>query len=168
MSSTKEKPSPPISRTQKKRVAKERQQLGERLVALPEEQLGGIPMPAELAEAVADARKMRKHGARRRQLQRIGALMRQLDPTPIERALARLAQGDREAVRRFREVERWRDALLAGEGRAMADIRQRCPSVDDARLAGLVAAYQRAQAVPAKRKAARNLFRYLRDAIAAD
>ena len=100
----------PPSRTQRKLQAQRLQHLGERLVALPPDQAGAIPMPEELAAAVAEARGMHKHGARRRQLQYIGALMRDLDPGPIERALADLERGDRKAVRWFKQVEGWRDA----------------------------------------------------------
>lgn len=154
---------PRISRTRKKQEAKRLQALGERLVALPVEQASAVPMPAELAEAVADAREMRKHGARRRQLQYIGALMRELDPGPIENALETLTRGDRREVRRFKRVEAWRDALLAGDAAVMAEILRTCPDVEPGRIERLLAEAEAAKAVPAKRKVARKLFRYLRD-----
>jgi ribosome-associated protein len=152
----------PVSRTQRKREAQRLQQLGERLVALPNEQAGSIPMSEELAAAVAEAREMHKHGARRRQLQYIGALMRELDCTPIEKALADLSRGDRHEVRRFKQVERWRDALVAGETAVMAEILGQCPAVDADRIEGLVAAVGAAKTAPSRRKAARSLFRYLK------
>jgi ribosome-associated protein len=151
-----------MSRTQQKRVAQRLQALGERLVALPEEQLEAVPMPAELAEAIAMARTMHKHGARRRQLQYIGALMRALDPEPIENALQNLARGDRSEVRRFKQAETWRDALLSGEGTVRAEIQASCPGVDMVQVDRLVAEASTAKALATKRKAARNLFRYLK------
>jgi ribosome-associated protein len=154
-----------VSRTQRKREAQRLQQLGERLVALPDEQVSKIPMPEELATAVAQAREMRKHGARRRQLQYIGALMRELDCEPIEEALTALSRGDRREVYRFKQVERWRDALVAGDMAVMADIRGQCPAVDADRLERLVAAVGAAQAASSRRKAARDLFRYLKELV---
>jgi ribosome-associated protein len=151
-----------VSRTRKKRAAQRLQALGERLVDLPEEQLEAVPMPVELAEAIAMARTMHQHGARRRQLQYIGALMRTLDPEPVENALEKLVRGDRSEVRRFKQVEKWRDALLAGNGAIKAEIRASCPEVDMDRVDRLVAEALAAKALPAKRKAARNLFRYLK------
>lgn len=151
-----------VSRTQKKKEARRLQALGERLVAFPEEQIQAVPLPLELAEAIAMARTMRQHGARRRQLQYIGALMRELDPEPIENALAKLIRGDRKAVRQFKQVESWRDALLAGDERIKADIRSTCPEVDMGRVDQLVAEALAAKALPAKRKAAKSLFRYLK------
>jgi ribosome-associated protein len=154
-----------VSRTRKKRAAQRLQALGERLVDLPEEQLEAVPMPEELAEAIAMARTMRKHGARRRQLQYIGALMRALDPEPVEKALEKLVRGDRFEVRRFKQVETWRDALLSGDGAVKAEIRACCPEVDGERVDRLVAEALAAKAVPAQKKAARNLFRYLKKCI---
>jgi ribosome-associated protein len=151
-----------VSRTLKKRAAQRLQALGERLVDLPAEQLAAVPMPAELAEAIAMARTMHKHGARRRQLQYIGALMRALDPEPVENALEKLVRGDRDEVRRFKQVEAWRDALLAGEGAVKAEIQAVCAKVEMDRVDRLVAGARAAKALPAKRRAARSLFRYLK------
>ena len=78
------------SRTRKKNEDRALQRLGEQLVVLPPGQLEGIELPDELLTAIEFARKIRKHGARRRQIQYIGALMRHIDPQPIETALDRI------------------------------------------------------------------------------
>ena len=57
---------PPISRTQQKKAVHVRQKLGERLVGLSAEQLERIEMSNELRKAVLLARKITRHGARRR------------------------------------------------------------------------------------------------------
>lgn len=80
----------PKSRTQKKKEDRALQLLGEGLTALPPEQLATLELPEELAEAVAAARNIKSHGARRRQMQYIGTLMRHVDPQPIREALERL------------------------------------------------------------------------------
>ena len=79
-----------ISKTRKKKEAHGLQQLGEQLVALNPGQLEAMDLPEELLEAVQAAQKIKRHGARRRQMQYIGALMRQVDPQPIESALQRI------------------------------------------------------------------------------
>ena len=161
-------PTPPLSRTQRKLQAQRLQRLGERLVTLPPDQADTIPMSEELAAAVAEAREMHQHGARRRQLQYIGALMRELDPEPIEQAMDRLGRGDRLEVHRFKQVERWRDALLAGEETVIAEILRCCPLVDADRIGRLVADAQGAKTSPSRRKAARSLCRYLKSNIVTD
>ncbi|MBA3019045.1 MAG: DUF615 domain-containing protein [Desulfobacteraceae bacterium] len=82
------------SRTQKKNEDRALQRLGEQLVALPFGQLKTIELPDELLTAIEFARKIRSHGARRRQSQHIGALMRHIDPQPIENALDRILTGN--------------------------------------------------------------------------
>ena len=78
------------SRTQKKNEDRALQRLCEQLVALPSGQLESIELPDELLAAIEFARKIRKHGARRRQIQCIRALMRHIDLQPIETALDRI------------------------------------------------------------------------------
>ncbi|UCD81690.1 MAG: DUF615 domain-containing protein [Desulfobacterales bacterium] len=78
------------SRTRKKIEDRALQRLGEQLVALPSSQLESMELPEELQSAVESARKMKSHGARRRQLQYIGVLMRHIDPQPIQLALDRI------------------------------------------------------------------------------
>jgi ribosome-associated protein len=82
------------SRTRKKNEDRALQRLGEQLVALPFGQLETMELPDELLTAIEFARKIRSHGARRRQIQYIGVLMRHIDPQPIETALERIRPGN--------------------------------------------------------------------------
>jgi len=59
-------------------------------MAVNEPDLLGIELEDELLEALLEARRIKSHGALRRQKQYIGKLMRQVDPEPIRAALARL------------------------------------------------------------------------------
>ena len=82
------------SRTQKKKEDHARQRLGEQLVSLKPGQLAIMGLPEELVAAIEFARKIKSHGARRRQIKHIGALLRQLDPQPIETVLSRIRSGN--------------------------------------------------------------------------
>jgi len=76
------------SRTRIKQEMIELQKLGESLMDLPRPFLKKIGLPADLLEAVLYAKEVRTHGAIRRQKQRIGALMREVeDPAFIRAAL---------------------------------------------------------------------------------
>jgi ribosome-associated protein len=79
-----------ISKTRKKKDALLLQALGERLISLSTEQLKEIELPSDLYIAVTLAKKLKKHGARQRQLQYIGALMRKCDPQPVQETLLRM------------------------------------------------------------------------------
>ena len=82
------------SRTRKKNEDRALQRLGEQLVALPFGQLETMELPDELLAAIELARKIRSHGARRRHIQYIRALMRHIDRQPIETALERIRSGN--------------------------------------------------------------------------
>ncbi|MDH4181880.1 MAG: DUF615 domain-containing protein, partial [Betaproteobacteria bacterium] len=81
---------PPLSKTRRKQAMHDLQDLGEALVALDPKALAKLDLPERLADAVAQARGITRHEARRRQLQYVGRLMRDVDPAPIRAALERL------------------------------------------------------------------------------
>ncbi|MBN1931285.1 MAG: DUF615 domain-containing protein [Desulfobacterales bacterium] len=78
------------SRSQIKREMTALQKIGELLVDLSVEQIQRMDLPSDLKDAVLDAKNIKKHGARRRQLQYIGTLMRNVDPEPILKALEKI------------------------------------------------------------------------------
>ncbi len=66
--------------------------LGERLIDLPASYLKKSSIPGELLEAVLAAKKISTFGARKRQRQYIGAIMREVDPDLIRRTLDEFGQ----------------------------------------------------------------------------
>jgi ribosome-associated protein len=67
------------SRTQRKNESEELQKVGERLLKLRMEAIAALSLPEKLEDAIRDAKRISNFGAKRRQLQFIGKLMRQLD-----------------------------------------------------------------------------------------
>lgn len=78
------------SKSARKREYLALQKLGEDLVTLRESDLLSLGLDEDLLEAVMEARRIKKHGALRRQKQYIGKLMGRIDPEPIRAALERL------------------------------------------------------------------------------
>jgi ribosome-associated protein len=76
------------SRSFRKRQAEALQKLGVRLVELKAAELAALSLPEELLAAIHEARRLKDRGALARQRQYIGKLMRDVDPGPIEQALA--------------------------------------------------------------------------------
>ncbi|HSO19026.1 MAG TPA: ribosome biogenesis factor YjgA [Desulfosarcina sp.] len=150
------------SRTQLKKEAAALQKMGEQLAALSDEQLQRMALPAALVDAIAQVRTMRSHGARRRQMQYIGSLMRQVDAGPIETALLEIEQGAYRLAREFHRFENWRDRLVDGDDAAYDEILQRFPQANRQRLGHLVRSARKEKQNQAAPKSARNLFRYLR------
>jgi ribosome-associated protein len=70
-------------RSARKRASHELTRLGEELVALRPEQVAALALPEQLEDAVAEARRLTSFGAKRRQTQFIGKLMRKLDEESV-------------------------------------------------------------------------------------
>ena len=154
----------PKSRTLKKREDRALQRLGEQLLDLSADELAAIRMPEELAEAVRLGRAASRHGARRRQLQYIGVLMRHIDAEPIRAALDRRRRGDDHQKAIFKKLERWRDALKRGDILVVEDILADCPGAQRQQLLTLADKARQATGTQQAIKASRELFRYLRAA----
>lgn len=136
------------------------QDLGEALVGLSPSRLAALALPERLADAVAAAGRLTRREARRRQLQYIGRLMRDVDPAPIEARLAQWSVAPHAEKVRLAAVERWRERLLV-EPDAIDELRAASPRMDRPRLAALAAraAAERARGAPPH--AYRELFREL-------
>ncbi|MGI9292614.1 MAG: ribosome biogenesis factor YjgA, partial [Pseudomonadales bacterium] len=153
----------PKSKSQRKREVLALQALGETLVDLPANDLATIPMPAELEEAVMEARGMHQREAKRRHLQYIGKLMRELDAEPIEVALQKIRRGNQAAARRHVELEKLRDSLLNDGAVASEKLFSVCPEIDRQLVRQLVRNAAKEQQLSKPAVSARKLFRYLRD-----
>jgi ribosome-associated protein len=151
------------SKTQKKREMIALQELGEELVRLNTEQLAKIPLTDELREAIFAVQGMSKHGARYRQMQYIGKLMREVDVAHIQEALDMLRNKNNLATAHFHKFEKWRDQLIAGNEEIVNDILHSFPDVDIQHLRQHVRNAQKEQADGKSPKASREIFRYLKE-----
>lgn len=126
------------SKSQKKREAHALQELGEQLVEMKESQLALVPMPEQLRDAVLEARAIHKHGGRKRQLQYIGKLMRELDAEPIRQALDDIEGNSARETALHHATERWRDRLLDEGDDALTVLLSEHPAADRQQLRQLV------------------------------
>jgi ribosomal 50S subunit-associated protein YjgA (DUF615 family) len=75
------------SKTRRKAEMHALQDLGEAMVRLSPDRLAALALPERLFDAIRDARNITRWEARRRQMQFIGRLMRDVDPLPIQARL---------------------------------------------------------------------------------
>ena len=151
------------SKTKKKQEMHELQRLGAALVQLSAAHLERISMPEALAQAVREARRIRSHEGKRRQVQYIGRLMRELDPEPIRTQLAVVEGGSAQARASHQRVEHWRTRLMADDG-ALTEFARACASADLQQLRALLRNARKEQAEGKPPRAFRELFRLIREA----
>ena len=151
------------SKTQKKQEMLALQELGEELAQLNAGQLAKIPLSDELREAIFAVQSMSKRGARYRQMQYIGRLMREVDVTHIQEALDLLRNKNNLATAHFHQLEKWRDQLIAGNEETINDILNSFSDLDIQHLRQLVRNAQKEAADGKSPKASREIFRYLKE-----
>lgn len=117
------------SKTKQKEAMHELRDLGAELVELSVGQLKRINLPENLFDAVRDCQKITAHGARRRQIQYLGKLMRGVDDEPIRAGLAMLRGESSAETARLHRLERFRVRLLEDES-VLAEIAAQWPTVD--------------------------------------
>jgi ribosome-associated protein len=152
------------SKTRKKKDMLALQELGAQLVELNEQQLESMRLPEALLEAVLEARRLNKREARRRQLQFIGRLMRDIDAAPIRDRLEEWRGQGREHTAQLHTLERWRDELLAGDP-ALERFLREYPDADSQMLRALIRNARREQGAALPPRSYRELFRVLREMI---
>ena len=137
------------------------QSLGAALVALPESQLNGLGLQSPLLDAVMEAKRITSHEAKRRQLQYVGRLMREVDPEPIRAALAAVEGSSAQAAAAHRRLEALRERLLADD-EALTRFALEHPGADLQELRALIRNARREQKEAKPPRAFRELFRVLK------
>lgn len=103
------------SKTQLKKASHDLQALGEALLELPAHKLAAVPMPERLLDALNDLRRIKNFEGRRRQLQYVGKLMRDVDPAPLREAVAAQRLPSARETLVLHQTESWRDRLIASD-----------------------------------------------------
>jgi ribosome-associated protein len=151
-----------VSKTRKKREMHELQALGAALAELSESQLKEMRLGEDLLEALLEAKRIRSHEAKRRQMQYIGRLMREVDPAPIRSRLAELEGSSAQATARHRRLETWRERLL-GDDEALTAFAAEHPGADLQALRTLIRNAKKEQKEGKPPRAYRELFRVLKE-----
>ena len=151
------------SRTRIKNEMTALQKLGEKLVGLSRSQINEIKMEEDLKEAVLFAQTLTKHGARKRQMQYIGVLMRETDMEPIEKALELIELGQKVDAKDFLKVEKWRDELVMGNRETLDELIELYPELDRQHINQLVRNANKEAKEGKTPKSSRVLFKYLRE-----
>lgn len=154
----------PPSKSALKRQMTALQELGETLVTLSERQLQKIPIDNdELKNAIQEARRIRSNSARRRHLQFIGKLMRNIDPEPIAAAIRQMDENHRQVTDDFHQLEALRDLVLQEGDKGIQKVVERWPDADRQQLRQLLRQHQHEHQQGKPPAASRKLFRYLRE-----
>lgn len=153
------------SKTRRKQASHELQSLGEALLELSDDHIATLGLSESLVDAIAAARRIRAHEARRRQMQLIGKLMRANDVDLARAAVAERQLGHARNSLALHQAERWRAELIADDEATTrfasdhrgADLQRLRTLVRNARKDASLVAEQRSG------RAYRELFQFIRE-----
>ncbi len=129
-----------ISKTDLKRESTELQKLGEDLLTLRADLMAKINLPDKLVDAVAEAKRITNFEGKRRQMQFIGKLMRQLEPELVQAAKDALIEQHTPSAldtQLLHQAEQWRSRLVESDD-ALAQWMNLAPQTDSQQLRALV------------------------------
>lgn len=151
------------SKSELKRQMTALQAIGESLIALSDKQLDKIPVNDDrLMRAILETRRIKSNNARRRHMQFIGKLMRDIDPQPIIDALDAMHTQKQARNDAFHALEKMRDEVLAAGPPGVEQVIARWEQADRQQLRQLVLQHQREVKQNKPPAASRKLFKYLR------
>ena len=152
------------SKTRLKQQSHDLQKLGMALADLSDARLQRLELPERLFDAIVQYRNTRSHEGRRRQLQFVGKLMREVDDAPLREAVAESRLGSARDSLLLHQAEAWRDELLADD-EALTRWMHEHADCDAQRLRSLVRAARREAALPPEQRnprSLRELFQFIR------
>lgn len=154
-----------VSKSQKKREADSLQKVGVAFVELSFAKLDTLPLPDNLRKAIVDAKSIKSNGAKRRQAQLIGKLMRAADHEAILAAYEQILEEDSAVAVDFHEVELWRDKLMNSGKEALTEFISLYQPEEVQHLRQLIKKAVDDRLKEKNSGAAKALFRYLRSVI---
>ncbi|NDV21661.1 ribosome biogenesis factor YjgA [Desulfovibrio sp. JC022] len=151
------------SRSQKKREMVALQKLAEKLMTLGPELVKKCGLPDYFIEEVLDAMAIKAHEAKRRKVQYIGKLIRDIDTQPLVDFLEDIETGNKADNMKFHALEVWRSRLIDGDFSALDEIMEQHPQADRQRISQLARNARKEKDKSKPPKSARALFKTLRE-----
>lgn len=154
----------PPSKTKIKKQMHDLRDLGEELTELGKDQIAQLDIPETLRDAIREMGRIKSFGAKRRQMQYIGKLMRDVDTAPIIAKLNTWKGISQQHIGYMHQLERWRERLLEGDS-ALTELLTAYPETDVQRLRTLIRNTLKEREAGKPAKNFRELFQVLRETI---
>jgi len=152
-----------ISKSQRKRDLAELKSLGMELLEFSDDALRQLMLPEVLLEALRTAKRITSNNARKRQLQYIGKLLKDVDAAPLREAVDARNHQHATHTREFHQLEELRDKLILEGDRALPEVLALYPHTDRQHLRKLLRQARKELDNKQPPRASRLLFRYLRE-----
>ncbi len=153
----------PLSKSQIKRDLQKLKVIGSRLLELKPEQIPCLPASERFQLAIEEGLRIKSFNARKRHLGFIAKLIQNEPLEGIQEFIDAIDGKSKAYNLRFHQLEQWRNRLIAGDSRVMAEIIEQFPEVDRQHINQLVRNAVKEQNLEKSPVSSRKLFRYLKD-----
>ncbi len=154
------------SKSQLKRDMIALQKIGQQLVEAPVERVKRIDLPENLKIAIDECRKIKSREGKRRQLQFIGKIMRNLDQDDLDtinKAIESWQGQSKAEIATMHAIEKQRNKLIENDS-ALTEFLENHPQVDAQHLRNLIRNARKEHAEGKPPKAYREIFQIIKEA----
>ncbi len=157
-----------VSRAAKKRSMDDLLKLVLYLLELSPGDFDALGLPDDFRGYIIEARKVKAHGARRRQIRYVVQKLASDDVDMIRAKIAGMKEQRDKRVKSFHIIESLRDRVLAGGDAEIQEVMERFPSADRQQLRNLQRAALKEKVPGSNVKTNRAMFRFLQELFSAE
>ena len=152
-----------ISKTELKKDSKKIQEFGRRISELTINNIEAFKFPSNIYEATIGLKNIKSNSAKKRQVQYLGKLLREIDLTDAFLIMKQLKVSSQKEIQRNHIIEDWRDKLLSNND-SITQFVDEYPKIDRQSLRQTISNAQKDDKSP---KYSRQLFKLIKDIIMA-
>jgi len=152
-----------ISKTELKKDSKKIQEFGRRISELTINNIEAFKFPSNIYEATIGLKNIKSNSAKKRQVQYLGKLLREIDLTDAFLIMKQLKVSSQKEIQRNHIIEDWRDKLLSNND-SITQFVDEYPKIDRQSLRQTIS---NAQKDNKSLKYSRQLFKLIKDIIMA-
>lgn len=151
-----------ISKSQIKKEMQALQEMGESLLAMKKSQRDTLPLSTKLHLALEETLRITHKNARRRHMQYIGKLMREVDMDALQARLNEIQEQGHRSARQQPFIEEWTRRLVEEDNQALQEFIEQYPQCDIQKLRQFIRQAKKEQAEGKTQTQRKKLFQHVR------
>jgi len=152
------------SKTELKKDSKKIQQFGRKISELTINNIEAFKFPLNIYEATIDLKNLKSNSAKKRQVQYLGKLLREIDLTDAFIIMKQLKVSSQKEIQRNNIIEGWRNKLL-NNNNSITEFVDEYPEIDRQSLRQTISNAQKEKIKNKSPKYSRQLFKLIKDII---
>ena len=153
-----------VSKTELKKDSKKIQAFGKKISELTVKNIETFKFSPNIYEAIISLKNIKSNAAKKRQVQYVGKLLREIDLTHAFLIIEQLKVSSQKEIQQNHSIEKWRDELLINAD-SITQFFNQYPNIDRQSLRQAITNAQRERKEKKSPKYSRQLFKLLREII---